>query len=482
VIAGALVFAVVYSLLAWLRYRTFIYGGRFDLGNMVQAVYNTAHGQFLQNTTADMAATQASRLGSHADPILAFFAVPWLVWPSPAMLLCLQAAIVSTAAWPAYRLATRWFDDARVGVLLAWTLLLYPALGFVVLDEFHPVALAIPLLLFAFLFIEEDRWRAAIPFLIMAAACKENVSLAIAASGLYFALRKRDWHPLLLTVAGFGYFCFALWIVIPQYTSGQTPFVDRYAALGGDSGAMLKHLVLRPWVLADGLAQLSNLEYWRALLWPVLYMPVLSPLTLLIAAPEFILNALSSKASQRSVQLHYTAVEIPFLFAAAALGLARLRRWLAGKRPRISGLPFAFALLVTCLAANYVIGPLPLPLPGSAYDVGDYGRSEHAAVIDRAIRQVPDGVTVSVSNNVGSGLSARSRVLTFPAYDGAGYVVLDGDKPDVFDRYDPPAFKAALRRLSQDPSYILVFRQDGVMVYARIPVPAGSRDPTERAQ
>ena len=56
---------------------------RFDLGNMVQAVYNTAHGHFLEITTGELKPRQMSRLGSHVDPILALFALPWLVWPSP---------------------------------------------------------------------------------------------------------------------------------------------------------------------------------------------------------------------------------------------------------------------------------------------------------------------------------------------------------------------------------------------------------------
>ena len=64
---------------------------RFDLGNMAQAVYNTAHGRFLEITTGDLEPRQMSRLGSHVDPILALFALPWLVWPSPVMLLVLQA-------------------------------------------------------------------------------------------------------------------------------------------------------------------------------------------------------------------------------------------------------------------------------------------------------------------------------------------------------------------------------------------------------
>ena len=70
------------------------------------------------------------------------------------------------------------------------------------LDEFHPVTLAIPLLLFAFVFLEEDRRWLAVPFLVLAALCKEEIPLVIALMGLYFALRKRTLWPLLITAAG----------------------------------------------------------------------------------------------------------------------------------------------------------------------------------------------------------------------------------------------------------------------------------------
>ena len=113
VVIAMVVAAAILSILAIQRYRNY-YGGRFDLGNMVQAVYNTAHGHFLQVTTAD--GKQASRLGSHVDPILAVFAIPWLVWPSPEMLLVAQAVIVSLAAWPAYRLGLRILGDAARGL------------------------------------------------------------------------------------------------------------------------------------------------------------------------------------------------------------------------------------------------------------------------------------------------------------------------------------------------------------------------------
>ena len=42
VLGAAVAFAVVFALLSWLKYRAYM-DARFDLGNMVQAVYNTAH-------------------------------------------------------------------------------------------------------------------------------------------------------------------------------------------------------------------------------------------------------------------------------------------------------------------------------------------------------------------------------------------------------------------------------------------------------
>ena len=468
VIAGALVFAVLYAGLAWLRYRTYIFGGRFDLGNMVQAVYNTAHGRVLETTSADFGAQQVSRLGSHVDPIVAAFALPWLVWPSPVMLLVLQTVIVSTGAWPAYRLGTKVTRDPRAGALLAGAFLFYPALGFLVLDEFHPVALATPLLLFAFLYVEENRWLTAVPFLLLAALCKEDVPLVIAAMGAYFALRKRSWWPLLLTGAALAYFAFALRIVIPHYNAGGTPFADRYSAYGDSPGEMVRTAATRPETLLADVFGVSNVRYVLRLLWPLAFVPLLSPLTLVISAPELLLNALSAKNSQRSIKLHYTATEIPFLFAAATLGLMRLRGWLGTVSSRISVVHLALVLLIACFLGNYFLGPLPFPTSGAAYSSRDFRRPPHALAMDKATSMIPERVVVSVTNNAGSVLSARPRVLTFPAYEGAEYVLVDRAKPDIFDVFDPRGYAAALHRLERDRDYQSVFTEDGIVVFKRM--------------
>ncbi len=481
VIVGAVLFAAVYGLLSWLKYRAYM-DARFDLGNMVQAVYNTAHGHFLEITTGELNARQMSRLGSHVDPILALFALPWLVWPSPVMLLVLQAVIVATGAWPAYRLGTLVTRDPRAGAFLAGAYLLYPALGFLVLNEFHPVALATPLLLWAFLYVEEGRWWWAAPFLVLAAACKETVPLVLALMGVYFAIRKRSWRPLILTVAATAYFAVAVWAVIPHFNGDQSAFIARYGDYGEGAGQVVKTALTHPVRTAADVASESNLTYWVHLLWPFGFVSLLSPLTLLIAAPELLLNALSSIGFQRRIEFHYTALEIPFLYAAAVLGLMRLWRWLGGGFRRaeaamrgqlLSRETLALLVLAAALAGNYFLGPLPFSLPGAAYDGRDYARSSHDATLDEAVAMIPEGARVSVNNNAGAQLAARRISYVFPSFTGADWVLVDTRHPFVYDKEDTVQHQIALGKLVLDPSFQNVFAQDGVYVFKRV-APAGT--------
>lgn len=476
VIGAAILFALVYSLLSWLKYRAYM-DARYDLGNMVQAVFNTAHGQFLEITSGDVEPRQMSRLGSHVDPILALFALPWLVWPSPVMLLVGQAVIVAAGAWPAYRLGTRVTRDPNAGALLAGTYLLYPALGFLVLNEFHPVALATPLLLWAFLYIEEDRWVRAAVFLVLAAACKETVPLVIAFMGGYFAIRKRSAWPLLASVLGVAWFVLAVWVVIPHYNGDQSTFIARYGDYGSGAGEVATNALLHPVRTAGDVFSEANLRYWLGLLWPLGFTSLLSPLTVLIALPEYALNALSATVYQRRIEFHYTALEIPFLFTAAVLGILRLWRWLGGgfrkaaelvKSERVRRSTLASLVLLAALAGNYFLGPLPFSLPGAAYDGSDYARTPHDVALDEAVAMIPDEAKVSVNNNAGAQLAARRVAFIFPYYAGADWVLVDQRHPFIYDKEDAKLHALVLGRLTLDPNFRSVYAKDGVVVFKRV--------------
>ena len=165
--------------------------GRFDLGNMVQAVWSTAHGHPLRIT--DLRGDQISRLAAHVDPILVLFAPFWRLWPSADLLLTVQALAIALGALPVFRLARRHLGSERAALGFALAYLLYPPLQWLTLNEFHPVALATPLLLFAFDALDRDRLVPFAIYALLACATKEEIPLVVAAMGLWYALARRRW-------------------------------------------------------------------------------------------------------------------------------------------------------------------------------------------------------------------------------------------------------------------------------------------------
>jgi uncharacterized membrane protein len=193
--------------------------------------------------------------------------------------------------------------------------------------------------------------------------------------------------------------------------------------------------------------------------------------------PEFALNALSATTFQRRIEFHYTALEIPFVFAAAVLGVARLWRWLAGgfgrpgeqpvgQRVRVSTL--ALLVLLAALAGNYFLGPLPFSLPGAAYDGKDYAKSAHAVALDEAVALIPDDAKVSANNNAGAQLAARRVAYIFPYFADADWVIVDEKRPFFYDKEDKQMHSLALGRLVLDGRFQSVYAKDGVYVFKRV--------------
>src|SRR6185503_7204019 len=119
---------------------------RFDLGNMVQAIWNTQHGHLLETTSAS--GHQGDRLGFHVDPFLLLFVPLFWVWSSPLLLLVVQVLAVTSGVFPVFWLARKHLDSSRAAAHFAVAYLLYPATqfnAFTIGDGFHSVSLAVPL-------------------------------------------------------------------------------------------------------------------------------------------------------------------------------------------------------------------------------------------------------------------------------------------------------------------------------------------------
>ena len=442
------VFAVLFGALAAQEHRAFE-TGRFDLGNMVQAVWSTAHGRPLDVTELD--GEQINRLGAHVDPILAAFAPLWWLWPSPTMLLVVQAAAIALGALPVFWLARKHLGSARLGTLFAFVYLLYAPVQWLPLDEFHPVALACPLLAFAVWYLDEERILAALPFLALAVLTKEELPLVVAGLGVWYALaRGQRVAGALLAIGGVALGAFYLGVVIPHFREGAAPaFYERYDAVGGSPAGIVETGFTDPLVLVRAVTEGRDLTYLFQLTLPLVGLFLAAPLLLLPALPELAANLLSEVPTQTSIEFHYTAPIAPFLVTGAVLGAARA--------PRLVPL-----VLAASLAGAVFLGPL------WAGELRPDRVSEHDRIAQRAVELIPADAAVSSTNGLGAHLSARRRIFSFPVLEEAEWVAVDLRRASYLDRRSAPSTAAVpLARLRQSGEWDTVLADDGIFVLRR---------------
>jgi uncharacterized membrane protein len=383
------------------------------------------------------------------------------------MLVAAQAVAIALGALPVFWLARKHLGSERAGLGFALAYLLYPATEWLTLNEFHPVALACPLLLYAFWYLDEDRLVPFAAFAVLAALTKEEIPLVIAGMGLWYAITRRRFAVGAgIAVVGAAVTAISIGFVLPHFNQGaSSQFYQRYGALGSSPGDILKTLVTHPVRSLETAFGRPGAHYLMHLLIPLAFVCVAAPLVLLAALPELGLNMLSATHTQTSIHHHYTAGLIPPLLVASVLGAARLTRGREGARGQV-----ALGAVAVMLAANYWLGAIPLwrSLPGGqSFDAYASRVSAHDRIAERALRLIPAGDVVSATNSLGSHLSARRRFLSFPYVQDARWIAADETEPGYADRWDPLATATGLARIRRSPRWQLVFSEDGVLVFHR---------------
>jgi uncharacterized membrane protein len=451
-------YAAGFSALSVLRHRAFS-TGHFDLGNMVQSVWSTAHGEPLELT--GLRGDQISRLGSHFDPVLAAFAPLWLIWPSPDVLLVAQAIGVALGALPVFWLARKHLGE-RAGAGFALAYLVYPPTQWLTLNEFHPVALACPLLLYAIWYLDEGRLLPFAIFAVAAATTKEEIALVVAGLGVWYALAHgRRLAGAAVAVAGVALALIAIEVVIPHFNrAGTSSFFTRYSQVGSTPGGIVHTALTDPWQIVTTAFTGRGIGYVARLLLPLSLLPVLAPLALIAVVPELAVNLLSAATTQTSIRFHYTAGLIPVLVAAAVFGAKRVP----------ARVPVASVLVVVAVVANYLLGPVPLwrYFPGGEQQQAHAAEvSAHDRIATRALRLIPRDAVVSATNSLGAHLSARRRILSFPYLQDAQWVAADETAPGYADRLAPLPTAVQLSWLRRNPEWRLVFERDGILIFQR---------------
>jgi uncharacterized membrane protein len=422
-----LAFVITFTTLSLRRHAALGTNG-LDLGNIDQALWNTARGDFLAFTNMTHIAPIGNRLALHVEPILLLF-VPfyWIGFGGPELLIVVQAAVVGLGALPLYLLARDALTSSREIhgsdsllptpyslLLVAFPLayLLLPALEAAVMYDFHPLALAATFLLFAFYFLEKGHpWLFGF-FAVLAIATKEDMGLTVAMLGLYAIIAHRRWRLGGVTMlVGAVWFVLAVFVIQPQFNPmGGNIQANRYTWLGETPQAIIGTLLFRPGLVWGHVWQKANLPgYLGGLFLPTAFLSLLSPLVWLPTLPSFAVNLLSDNPfTWRLEDFHYAAPIAPFVLIATVFGVQYLVK-LANHRSQTLGrvilLVACSLLLVASLAYHYARGFSPLARPFQPWPITDHQRRA-----EDVFDQVSPAAAVFAQDNLNPHVSGR-RVL-----------------------------------------------------------------------
>jgi uncharacterized membrane protein len=322
---AALAFGV-WTSVSWLRWANFQYR-TFDLAYYVQALWQLIHGRF------SVSVENVPLLGNHVEPIILLFAPLFALMRHPMVFVAVQNAALALMGPVGYNLARRLGFDRRTAVCLAVAILITPATGYVALHEFHPEALAAPLLLLMiYSRITGRLWLHWLSF-VGVLASKENMALVLSAYCFVFLILERHtgtrhlvrWYGAPLFVA-LGWFILCAKVITPAFNAGNIDYLSLYDRLGKNAGEIVWNAITRPQLVIGILFHsITHGNLVWALLLPFLGLPLLRPRWLLIASPILLQHLLSWRSSEWNVYFHYAAPLIPLFWIGAVEGLVTIR-------------------------------------------------------------------------------------------------------------------------------------------------------------
>lgn len=453
------IYSTIFSWLSILRHQAF--ASNYDLANMSQTVWNTLHGRPFELSGAE---GTISRFSIHADLILVLISPLYLIWERALTLLITQSVALGLGAVPVYFLAKKVFSSLKIanlnmikiaslGMVLVY--LLNPSMEWVNIYDFHGVALSIPLLLSSFYFALSKKWYRFWLFTILAMTTKEEISLVVAMLGIFiFFVFKEKVQGLLTFFAGALWFAVMVFLVIPYYSpAGQ------HWGLSDLYGPALQKL----WDIRS-LPQFLDIlrgyffigpafDYYTALLKPFGFVPLAALPWMLISAPEFFINLLSTNPQMQTTTLHYDSGITPFLMIAAIYGVKCIvslfaRFKILSKYTKIVFLILVGYMVLISVRVNYHYSPLPTT--PSCWCLS-YHVTQEDREFDKVLRRIPRDASVTSSGEVRPHVARREDSFTLPGgLDQADYVaILDQNR--IIGDYEPKEFENALLK---DPDFL----------------------------
>jgi uncharacterized membrane protein len=331
-------------------------------------------------------------------------------------------------------------------------------------DAFHPVTLAVPLLLYCVWFLDSDRLFPFTLCAVLAASTGELMALAVAGLGIWYALARghRRAGTVIAAVAG-GWTLVALEVVVPAFSGDDSVFYGAYEDVGGSPFGIVRTTFTDPSAVLSALSGWNDLLYVFLLVAPLGGLFVLAPGLAAVALPQLAANHLANFDATTDPRAHYVAGVIPFLLAAVAVGLARLTT--------VGRLRGAVLVLTLSLVSSIMVGPWPGAVAGTPTFYRVDNSPEFLGAVRGALSRIPKEAPAASTNRIGSHLAERRYLYSVPVLGRAEWLVVDTNDSWIPNRFggerDPAALETFVRRIRQDPSWVPVFEEGSVLVFRK---------------
>ena len=400
VVACILMFSLSTTTMNWVKYVSLRSTDAYDLGFYHNSAFNEAQGRLTTYVLVKAFFDKQDHEGpsvfrsNHFSPMRVLL-LPQLyrVWPSIITLFFLQSLIIGLGALPLFWFVSQRTGAPRLGLLLALSYLLHPAVLHMGFNDYRPIQLGLSLALFALYFHAR---RQPIPFgvaTLLMLACRQEYIFLLALFGLInWRLASAPEHrlrwalgPVLLAL---------LWAGLTN--AYYLYFYDRLWPLRAYAGAS------RPL----GTLLLSLLERL-----PIFLRIMLLPAVVGLLLPEAFVAALPFVAGALDVlwpafphdHLQHLSPALAAVFWAFAGGIVRLWPWLVQTRERVAWTQAVLLAAALLSFAQFGWGA------AQAYLVGGVPRY---AALTRLDASLPADATVMVPKDLLARFSAHTRVIT----------------------------------------------------------------------
>lgn len=347
-----------------------------------------------------------SHFAVHVSPIYYLLLPFYCLVPRPAALQVLQAAVITSAVIPLWKLAGRHGLSGPQRALVCGLLLLFPAFSGGTSYDIHENCFLTPLLLWLFYGIDTGRLPVTIVSALLTLMVKEDAAVYVAVAGLWLILRGtlRPDRKDLLTGLGLLAGSLAWFAGATGYLSSQGDGVMtyRYKNFIYDGSASLatvvKAVILNPMKAVYECVDSEKLRFLALTMAPLLGLPLATRRyeRYVLLIPYVLVNLMSDYQYQHDIFFQYTFGSTAFLLYLTVVNLTDIR----GSSRRLLALVLAAAVSGGCFGA--VVVPKAVWYPTKYLQ-----NASQYETVREALSRIPEDASVAATTFYTTSLSQR---------------------------------------------------------------------------